>query len=441
MSSGRKLAFIFIGASFALLYLTQKFINRRILHRNASSDSLSPHRSLVSSYGLQGYRFFDPQLNNPQTVIFKSSDVAKDEAAAQNMLSPIRICERVPPIPHDIDILIHNKYASCRVSDRPPQNNTILLLEGIETFGRTGNNLIEFFHSLQYAKDNEAVVGIEWRSWPTHLLTPMWMAVQGEGNSGHKAFRTLVEKSFCVKFIDSDAEAAKYREVIRNNGRDSVRDLFIYNHEGPLNDYIEFQGHILRTLWRSYNTGIGFDMRHEPVGDMCSVIDATFGSEKSSAKYSVIHGRSLEGFAGVALMDQIARKSGCDPLAALKMEPEYVKAILKPLGMLDHPILFLTDHERPEIFERLQADPELRPNIQLAPEETSWVGGDITTALMSDVFIGNPASTFSGFIAKSRIALGYDENYLFRKKNDNGEWVDACEGRCIFDHNIVNAMA
>jgi len=128
-------------------------------------------------------------------------------------------------------------------------------------------------------------------------------------------------------------------------------------------------------------------------------------------------------------------------MAALDMEPEYVKAILEPLGMLKHPILFITDHQRPEILEKLLADPDIGPNIRLIPEGSSWVGGDITVALMSNVFIGNPASSFSGFIAKSRVALGYDTNYLFRRKNQNGKWVDVCDHRCIFDKKVMNAMS
>jgi hypothetical protein len=60
-------------------------------------------------------------------------------------------------------------------------------------------------------------------------------------------------------------------------------------------------------------------------------------------------------------MSYVSAATGCDPVAALEMEPEYVKAILEPLGMLNHPIVFMTDHQRPEILERLMADPDLPP--------------------------------------------------------------------------------
>ncbi len=131
-------------------------------------------------------------------------------------------------------------------------------------------------------------------------------------------------------------------------------------------------------------------------------------------------------------MKIVSAGSGCDPIAALEMEPEYVKAILEPLDMLNHPIVFMTDHQRPEIMERLMADPDLGPNILLVPSEASWIGGDITLAAMANVFIGNPASSFSGFIAKSRVALGINNNYLYRKRAENGTWIDTCDYHCVF---------
>ena len=58
---------------------------------------------------------------------------------------------------------------------------------------------------------------------------------------------------------------------------------------------------------------------------------------------------------------------------------------------------------------------------------------------MSTVFIGNPGSTFSIFIAKSRLALGFSHTYLFRKYEESiGEWVNSCDVWCVFDKRIVN---
>ena len=82
-----------------------------------------------------------------------------------------------------------------------------------------------------------------------------------------------------------------------------------------------------------YNDGEGVDHKGMPVHDMCSRINALFGTKCKNAIYSVIHVRSLMGAPGRRLMSRLAKYTGCDLNAALHMEPEYVKLILRPLGM------------------------------------------------------------------------------------------------------------
>jgi hypothetical protein len=389
----------------------------------------------------------------PQTVSAKTKVVGESpNDGAIVPKRPLVVCDREAPIPLALDAKVAEKYASCPASDRPLGETGIFLLEGWKTYGRTGNNLLEFLHGLQYARDNALLPGVVAGSWAPRLITNMWMAVQDDpSNSSHSGERidavaewaVAFERAFCVRMLAADNDLGRYREVVRMTTRELFLIYRLDDNFPELDEYIEYQGHILRTLYRSLNRGVGVNMQNQPVGDMCSVIEAIFGGEKGSAKYSVVHSRSMEGQA-TRLLGRIARNSGCDPTAALEMEPDYVKAILEPLGMLYHPILFISDHQRPEIFERLLADPDIGPSIRLVPQEFSWVGGDVTAAVMADVFIGNPASTFSGFIAKSRVALGYDaeSTVMFRKKDKDGKWVDACDqNRCIFNTRIMNAMA
>ena len=362
-----------------------------------------------------------------------------DSTIIKSPVPPLNVCGRLAPIPHEKDVEIMQRYsAACPLKDNPPDKIKLLLLDGLETYGRTGNNLVELLHAFQYAKDKGLVVAIAMGSWATYMITEMWMAIQ---DNDIDAWKALFEHEFCAKIIfDKERELAQYEEVIELD----IKDIFHYQREGrhELDEYIEFQSNIIRTLFRSYNLGVGVNPRNQPVRDMCSVLDTMFGSGKFFSKYSVIHSRSLEGEPGIRILERIAERSGCHPLAALDMEPEYIKAILQPLGMLSHPILFITDHQRPEILDKLLADPDIGSNIRLIPNEASWVGGDITVAIMSDVFIGNPASSFSGFIAKSRVALGYEANYLFRKKDENGKWVDSCDNnRCIFDNQVMKSMS
>jgi hypothetical protein len=338
---------------------------------------------------------------------------------------PITICNRIAPLPPSDDIQATLRYATCPLLSNPPEKTTILLLDNTQLKGRTGNNLIEFFHSLQYGRDKGIVVGMMQENWPTRMITEMWMAVHDDNIV---AWKRMMERAFCVRVFETADELNQFKEVIR---MDSA-DLFYYQHEGSRDEYIGFQSHIIRSLWRSYNKGSGFDIQHAPVRDMCSAVDAIFGGVILGAPVcSVVHSRSLEDV-GIYLSKMVSDKFGCDPIAALEMQPEYVKAVLEPLDLLKHPIIFMTDNQRPEILERLLADPDIGPNILLIPPEASWKGGDMTLALLSNAFIGNPASTFTGFIANSRVALGYNHNYVYRKKEENGAWVNVCDDRCSF---------
>ena len=138
----------------------------------------------------------------------------------------------------------------------------------------------------------------------------------------------------------------------------------------------------------------------------------------------------------------VSRRSGTDPTASMSMEPEYIKSILRPLNMLTSPIVYIGDKKaNPEIINRLLHDVELGPYVIVVPSSNnnSWVGGDITLGTLATVFIGNPGSTFSIFIAKSRLALGFSHTYLFRKwEESSGEWVNSCDVWCVFDKRIVN---
>ena len=356
---------------------------------------------------------------------------------------PLQICPREAPISHEIEVEMARKYGSCPLLDDPPESTSILLIQGNETYGRFGNNMIEIMHAFLYARENGVIVAIRRYSWAAHGITEMWMAVQGDDID---TWRHFVERSLCVLIVEANDDLGRYKHVKVMDSYDGGRELYVYKYHGaePLSDRVEYMGHILRTLYRSYNDGTGHIMHRDdqimaPAGDSCSVLNVAFGTDGPPARYSVVHSRSLEGAPGLHHLGLISKRSGCDPTAALEMTPEYIKAILGPLGMLHHPILFITDNQRPEILERLLADPEIGPNIRLIPPEASWIGGDIVAALVADVFVGNPASSFSTFIAKSRMALGYDASFMFRKKDEDGNWVDVCDDMCIYNWKKVRA--
>mmetsp|Transcript_13380 Transcript_13380/g.27251 ORF Transcript_13380/g.27251 Transcript_13380/m.27251 type:complete len:407 (-) Transcript_13380:109-1329(-) len=299
----------------------------------------------------------------------------------------------------------------------------VLLVDGMNRSGRTGNNLREFFHLFQYAKDHDYNVAIAKRSWLTKALTELFYAVQDD----EKEWKRNFEYVFGARIIEDESEldGMEVKKI-------KSTELFYFQSEENLNERIWFELKKTKKLFLSYNQGKGVTTFGMPVGDMCSVIDATLGEEKSSAVYSVIHSRHLEE-EGEKLLWWRSKLYGCDPYAALHMKPDYVKSILAPWGMLDHPIYLITDGQDPEVFERLQQDPDIGPQLRLVPPESSWLGGDVTFAIMSNAFVGNPASSLSSFIAHSRLAFGFNNTSLFRKKDENGEWMDVCPGMdCLF---------
>jgi hypothetical protein len=72
-------------------------------------------------------------------------------------------------------------------------------------------------------------------------------------------------------------------------------------------------------------------------------------------------------------------------------------------------------------------DEEIGHIVYVVPPEDSWYGGDMALAIMSNVFIGNPASTSSAFIAKARFHSGSDTTICSvpRMGMVNGGWCVA----------------
>lgn len=152
--------------------------------------------------------------------------------------------------------------------------------------------------------------------------------------------------------------------------------------------------------------------------DVCATLDMFFHERARDVKYTVIHSRFLDGNAEWRL-EQMAKTAGLTiPGGALYMSPSYIKSILKPLGMLDYPIILLCDGQLPSVERGLFNDPVIGPKLMVLSEKVSLTEADIALAVLSDVFIGNPASVTSGLIARARMALGYSDKstQLFRRK-------------------------
>ena len=143
---------------------------------------------------LQSSTIITIQLNDPRTVNVKETIIDL------NSYVPIKVCNRVAPLPPDDDVQSTQQYATCPLLSNPPEQTTILMLDNTRLFGRTGNNLIEFFHSLQYGRDKGIVVGMMQENWPTRMITEMWMAVHDDNIV---AWKRMMERAFCVRVFET----------------------------------------------------------------------------------------------------------------------------------------------------------------------------------------------------------------------------------------------
>ncbi|KAL7546892.1 hypothetical protein ACHAWF_010215 [Thalassiosira exigua] len=362
-------------------------------------------------------------------------------ASQSGRISPLQICDR----PTGYSMFDPPTLPSCPEfsKDKP-----MMVLKTMAAKGRTGNNLIELLHAIQKMRDEpDMQLGIVMQSWAMKLITSMWFEIKGddeyvatdndaEDDVVLSFWKERFELTFCIKvFVSEDElkgwENAKYADT---------NSLFMYGSTAPLANYMASQLGILRAFWSNYNTGRGVDYAKNPTRDNCAGVRAIFPSpeERNAAVYTVIHSRQLEGAAGERIMQRASKKAMSDPRAALDMTPEYVKGILRPLGMLQHPIVFISDNQKKSILEDLLADSEIGPMIRVVDPEHTSLTGDITLAVLSNVFIGNPASSFSTFIAKSRLALGFGHNELWKAKSKKTKlWYTTCGDNCLFDRKVM----
>lgn len=317
---------------------------------------------------------------------------------------------------------LQQHYYKCPAS--VPEKYT-LVLKGKKAYGQSGNRLRSFLRAVQYARDRDRYVqlGVMHDSWAMETIGQFFV-------KDNRDWTSLLEQSLCIRILKHIPE----HRVIHK----TPRELFLYKSKAPKQEHVASQLHIMRTLFQHCNTGVGHN-GITAVKDMCSGLDDLFttandtegaggggtGGPRSSPLYSAIHLRSFEG-QGKKVLAKMANRTGCDRKAANEMKPEYIKSILAPMGMLAHPIVVISDNQPKSnaVLMRLMGDPELRPMIRVVPEEARWIGGDMTLAVMANMFIGNPASSMSGFIARSRVALGFGHsNYMHLAKDESGKWT------------------
>jgi len=370
-----------------------------------------------------------PALLSPSSSVLSDANIEQPLANAtleEKTISynPLHICDR----PTNHVMMQHpnvNQPCLSITQDKP-----LLLLEGSIARGRTGNNLMELLHAIQLTKDQDIQLGMMKQSWAMKLVTDLWF----ETNENTNTFDyDILERSLSIKIFDSPEEVEGWNVMHM-----TTQELFVYHSPLSVPDYMASQLDIFRRLFQSIlyaGQGINLgSLSTSDTRDMCSGISELFPTLEERS-YTVIHSRH-RGY------KKVSKKTGCDLTAALEMQPEYIKSLLQPLGMLGYPIVLITDGEDPAVQERLARDEDIGRQLRVLDKSSSTLGGEMTLAMMSQVFIGNPGSSLSAFIAKARSSFGFEHNKMYMAKDSTtGQWQSVCDDQCLFDYDIMGDQA
>ena len=300
--------------------------------------------------------------------------------------------------------------------------------EGSQIYGRTGNHIQEFFHAFDMARDKGGAVVLHETGFPMDLvLKDIFL---GTNN------KTILEEKFGIMFYNSIA--IEQRSNIQSIPTDQLYHFISKDERFVMDNIIQHRHYVIQQLYRI----TAVDMKRNPnsagATAMCSSLHAFFGKDGRSAnsmvkelgikdvtsKYTVIHARTLEGF-GDKFMAKAHEVFGVDPRVGKEYPANLISAILTPLGMQNNSILMITDGKNPNVVNQLANDPTIGPFFQVVPKTISTVTGDMMLAILSEVFIGNPCSTFSQYIAQVRYALGIGNSYIFSRRNGD-KWETFC---------------
>ncbi|KAK1741301.1 hypothetical protein QTG54_007779 [Skeletonema marinoi] len=346
---------------------------------------------------------------------------------------PFVMCDRPTPLNYAIHPKMTQQvtYSGEPFVPRwPTQKKLLLLRKDDYLFGHIGNQINSLLHAYDYARDHQLELGTTFHGWVIEAIQFM-----GYESNDNKELRNEIRNELGITIIRNSTDLVGYDEVIQL----SAKDLYFYKSPGDnWESNMNFHIGILRRIFLRYNRALGYAHHGLRAINVCRTIDDLFHGSGSSMKYTVIHSRFMEGRAQFKL-NQLAKTSGLTPKGALEMSPKYIRMILKPLGMLEHPIVLFSDGELPSVEEGLLRDPVIGPKLIVLGNKTSLTGPDTALAMLSDVYIGNPASVTSGYIARSRHALGYNEEqtYMFRKEHKDN-WISVCNAKCIFNPWVMS---
>lgn len=403
------------------------------LNYNTFMDLILKHRRI--SLALIGALVVSMGIFNSSSMsqlYFKS--VFSEQMLLSNYQSgQFHMCERPTPLFEFMDDPTA-KFSS----QKHPKRSKLLLLKDSQTSEVADWNAL--FHAFDYAHYNDMDLGLTMDSWAMKTIHKMFMQdfyssiLNGKAATAATAAE-LMETELGVRIITDENQIKSLYEVVESG---SPQDLLNYQPAlFILNDWkevMEYHIYILQRLFRHYNRGNGFDINRNDLEEMsltpqaCSTLHFLFGDSKMP--YVVIHAKDADPGAG-----DVA------PLGSLTTS-QYMHSVLKEIGMYEYPIVLISDESTASqmVEEELKMDPNIAKNLRIIYSRTDLTGPEVMVGILGSVFIGSPASSTSGFIARSRYALGYRGSTFMFNKATLMQWKDECKDDCVFHPRIMQKL-
>ena len=361
----------------------------------------------------------DVSLMPPRMLIPHMPPASDDGASsAANATAQLLICNRTIVLPE----------GRGSEPDLPRlQRNGTLLLNG-DVLGRLGNVMRELFHGLDMASDRNLSLAVT----RTSPIGRQFMSdIRG-------LFPFLsedqVESIFGFRFTDIESS---YQNV-------STFDVYYYgggNAGDPVRgnlssaQLVAIQSERHRVFLELFRLmGSAMTSNDAKTNELCKSIESTgIGSDP----FTVIHSRSFraEGRKQVQL-DEVNDRIGVHPSGLIEHPPDLIFDILKPLDMEEEKVFMISDGLSSSSANRLSSSKRFARTFQVVSGGDPY--SDILLAVLSDVFIGNPLSTYSTLIAQIRYALGLNLNFLHVRKTGDGAWETFCEEeKCFYELHSV----
>jgi len=381
-------------------------------------------------------------------------NVTRAHISTNYYIDQTQICNRV--VPNSSLFRRDQKIQDGVSSTKAPIKRKLVILGWNGAFGQTNNQINTIFHAMDYAVDIDAHLAIVRDTWPNHVLQLLFdgMGSNTSLNNGvhpTDTWEKAVVANLGVLIVNKDEISTKYShmEVYFNTSK----EMYYYHTKVSPSEIKKRRVPIIRYLWTHPTNNK--EMLQDQNVNVCSVVN-NISVQLNESKYTVVHSRWMNGECTKRMSDlahhirknywNTTRNSTqrmLDKIAPCELPPSYIKYIIMKNDMLHKPIYVITNGERPDIIQRLQADHIIGKDVYSIPSNVTSVGGDMMLGILANVFIGAPTSTMSGNIARARAALGFhpSTNYLFPLSNQShNEWEFFCDNDdCLYDSSVITS--